>query len=1156
MKPITRLLVPFLGFLSAAPAQGLPEFNSLAVQMPADPAASAGTFQRLMPARIGPDPDLDLMALVDHAGSRDVAYMPNPLAFRVLVPIAQGVRDMAVVHGGAQGNGDVLLVLEAAGLGFYEYESIANIPVLQNLDTAWAGCDRATPGCSASTPSGPSCCAGRSTAAPEKLSCARRKASGSQTGNSCPSTTASSRARPDQAQPDLTVVLGGGGEPDLLVFYGQYLIDVADGQLGTMPFTNVEGASIAFLRPRARRKPAGSARSAQGERGDAAQWREESGRWTWPNRRPESRGREQPSHAAEGAGLGEPAFRSVGGAAISPLARSAKSHALHGLSAGLGVSNPDSGCSLGRTADLKDYTECHADVEEWRAVASGLDVGGPPDHPQPARSRDWCISVNWLALATPLVVLLLVIAALLRRRLELRHFEANVAARVQAKDRGSHRARLQHPKIDLANCIGCGACVRACPEDGVLELAYGQAVVVHGARCVGHGLCATACPTNAIALTLGDLKDRRDLPAVDEKLEAVGVPGLFLAGEITGFALVRTAVQHGTLVAREVAARVGQRQAADEDAAEPGAKGPLDLLVVGLGPAGLACLLAAKEAGLRCYGIDQAAEVGGTVAAYPRKKLVMTQPVELPLHGKLSRLEYAKEELVELWQGLAKKHRLPVKTGTVLQTIEKRSDGTFAVATSNGTVRARHVCLAVGRRGSPQKLGVPGEDLPKVSYSLLDAESYQDKNVLVVGGGDSAIEAALALAEQPGNTVTVSYRKEAFTRLKARNEERITAAIAAGHVLVQFGSTVAAILPDQVQLNCPSGEGGGAATMTLLEVPNDEVFIFAGGTPPFPLLEAAGVSFDPELRPKEADPAADRGTGLLVALAATLVGLVVLLFVRLWYGEYYDLAVGSRPGSGLHDFLRPQGTLGLSAGVAAVLLFSANLAYLLRRAGRWGSRLPGTLKSWMNMHVATGLAACLAALLHSGYQLRESAGGHALLAMVVVVGAGVLGRWFYAFVPRAQNGRQQDLEELRGQVAAIAGEWDTHGRGFGSDVRTQVENLASASMFGKGFLHRVAGLVRSQWRLRRQLAQLQRDARAEGIPADEAKHLVALAQRSHKLALQLSHFEEVRGILSVWRWLHRWLALLLLLLTIVHVVTAMRYGGVDFRVLPGMGGSR
>lgn len=754
--------------------------------------------------------------------------------------------------------------------------------------------------------------------------------------------------------------------------------------------------------------------------------------------------------------------------------------------------------------------------------------------------------MNWFAFAVPLGLLLLAIAALLRRRAELHGYEQSLAARAEAKGRGSHRARLQHPKVDLTQCIGCGACVRACPEDGVLALAFGQAVVVHGARCVGHGACAVACPTNAIALTLGDVKERRDLPAIDDKLEAVGVPGLFLAGEITGFALVRTAVGHGTLVAREVAARI---------AAAPSAQDELDLLVVGLGPAGLACLLAAKEQGLRAVGLDQAAEVGGTVAAYPRKKLVMTQPMDLPLHGRLGRLEYTKEELVLLWQELAQQHKLDVRTGTALQGLARRADGTFEVTTPAGIFHARHVCLAVGRRGSPQKLGVPGEDLGKVAYALLDAESYTGRSVLVVGGGDSAIEAALALAEQAGNQVTISYRRGTFSRLKTRNEERILAAVEAGAVHVLFDSTVEAITPDTVQLLCAPEDRGAVITKTLVELPNDEVFIFAGGTPPFPLLEAAGVSFDPELRPPELPPP-DRGTGLLVALSATLLGLLGLLLMRAVFGEYYSLPGPFRSGSLDHDLLRPQGRIGLLAGVVATGLFFVNLLYLWRRSPRFGGALPGTLKSWMSLHIATGLGSCLVALLHSSFLVRDSAGGHALLAMVIVVAAGVVGRWFYAFVPRAQNGRQQDLEELTTQVTAIAGEWDRHGRGFGSQVRVQIEGLVAAAQLGRGFFARAIGLLRSQLRLRREMSRLRAQARAEGIPITEVGRVLALAQRSHRLALQLTHYEEVRGLLSVWRYLHRWLALLLLLLTMVHVVTALRYGGVDFSVLPLLGGGR
>lgn len=769
--------------------------------------------------------------------------------------------------------------------------------------------------------------------------------------------------------------------------------------------------------------------------------------------------------------------------------------------------------------------------------------------------------MNWLALLVPIALLALVLAAILRRRVELRAQEHNLTERSSAKARGSHRARLQHPSIDLSKCIGCGACVHACPEDGVLALAFGQAVVVHGARCVGHGLCASACPTEAIALTLGDLGDRRDLPATDENLEAVGVPGLFLAGEITGFALVRTAVGHGALVARQVAARLGER------AAPPQQGEPLDLLVIGLGPAGVACLLAAKERGLRCLGVDQATELGGTVAAYPRKKLVMTQPMDLPLHGRLNRLEYTKEELVELWQQLAVQHELAVKTGVVVQQIERRGDR-FVVTTNRGVVHARHVCLAVGRRGSPTKLGVPGEDHAKVAYSLLDAESYHGRDVLVVGGGDSAIEAALALAEQGDNTVTISYRRAAFSRLKARNEQRIEAAVAAGAVAVLFDTEVEEVTDAGVRLRRKgrtrgNGDGehegrGGTVTATAtdrLELPADSVFVFAGGTPPFPLLEAAGVSFDPALRPAEKTHA-DKGTGLMIALAGTLLGMVALLVHRLLRSEYYDLPAAARAGSPWHDVLRPQGQLGLLAGVVAVALFLANLCYLVRRSPRFGRRLPGSLRRWMNAHIATGLGACLLAMLHSGFLLRDTAGGHALLAMGVVVVTGVVGRWFYSFVPRAQNGRQQGLEELQSKVAAIAGEWDRTGRGFGSEVRAMVEQLAEQARLGRGFFARLRGLVAAELQLRREMARLRVKGRLEGIPHDEIRHVLGLAWQSHRLAMQLSHYEEVRGILSTWRWLHRWLALLLLLLLVVHVVVALRYGGVDFAVLPGLGGAR
>lgn len=779
--------------------------------------------------------------------------------------------------------------------------------------------------------------------------------------------------------------------------------------------------------------------------------------------------------------------------------------------------------------------------------------------------------MTWLTWITPVVVVSIGIAALLRRRATLRDYARVIAERAKAKAQGSHQARLLHPHIDLQKCIGCGGCVRACPESGVLELAFGQAVVVHGARCVGHGRCADACPTGAIALTLGDLSERKDLPAIDEKHEAVTVPGLFLAGEITGFSLVRTAVAHGALVADEVAKRVKSQPAPQavavsrpqrvavaagvgevvEAAPQPAqSHGPLDLVIVGLGPAGLSCALAAKQRGLRFACLEQAETIGGTVAAYPRKKLVMTQPMELPLHGKLHRLEYLKEELVELWQGLAQRHRLPVKTGVQVAAVKRGEDGVFAVETNLGLVRARHVVLAVGRRGSPQKLEVPGEELTKVSYSLLDAESYENRRILVVGGGDSAIEAAIALGEQRGNVVTLSYRKPAFSRIKSRNEARIQEAVRDGKVTVLFESNVVRIEQDRVVLKCEEGDGEAERTLD-----NDEVFVFAGGKPPFPLLEAAGVSFDPALRPAEA-PVLDRGTGLLGAMIATLVGCIGLLVARVAWSRYYDLPVADRDISDWHAVLRPQGAFGLLAGCCAAGLFLVNLLYLARRSPRFGRWLPGSLKSWMSMHVATGFLALLFGCLHSAFHVRDAVAGHALIVMAIVVTTGAIGRWFYSFVPKAQSGRQADLEELGARVAAMGGEWDQVGRGFGARVRAQVESLVQAEHFGKNLVDRILTLVLGQIRLMRLLRKIESEGAAQGVASGDVQRALVLARKAHRLALQVTHYEEVRGILSSWRWMHRWLAIVLAVLVAVHVFTAMRFGNVDFGVLRLLGGSR
>jgi thioredoxin reductase (NADPH) len=398
------------------------------------------------------------------------------------------------------------------------------------------------------------------------------------------------------------------------------------------------------------------------------------------------------------------------------------------------------------------------------------------------------------------------------------------------RELGMDRPMGQYPLIDAGQCIGCGTCIAACPEGDVLGIVQGKAVVINGARCIGHGRCAEACPVGAIQVGLGDITKRDDIPMLDDDNQT-NVPGLWIAGELSGFALINNAVDQGARVMRAIAS-------AGRGVVPPGGH---DVVIVGAGPAGMSAALVAGELGLTCVVLDQQG-AGGTILQYPRRKLVMVQPVEIPRLGRLPRHEYAKEELLEIWEGLHRDHGLDIRVG-VRATAVRGVQGNFIVETTGGEWRGRHVLLALGRRGTPRRLNVPGEDLPKVAYKLIDAEAYAGRRVLVVGGGDSAVEAALGLAHQEGCTVTLSYRKPELMRIKQRNAERIAPLIADGAIDFRGETTVAAIHADRVELNGPGG---------IAVVPNDDVFVLAGGLPPFGLLREAGVAFGGSQR----DPAA------------------------------------------------------------------------------------------------------------------------------------------------------------------------------------------------------------------------------------------------------------------------------------------------------------
>jgi thioredoxin reductase len=419
---------------------------------------------------------------------------------------------------------------------------------------------------------------------------------------------------------------------------------------------------------------------------------------------------------------------------------------------------------------------------------------------------------------------------------------ARVASEIRAaKERGTDKPLNQHPQIDAQACIGCGSCVAVCPEDGVLGLVDGIAHVIHGVRCIGHGLCADACPVAAIQVGLGELAKRPDLPVLTQRLESVSARGIYLAGELGGFALIRVAVQQGVRAMEAVARDLAAHRTKASGAAA-------DVLIVGAGPAGFAATLKAVECGLSYVTIDQE-DLGGTVRKYPRKKLTLTGQLSLPLHGLVKRTEYLKEELIAFWQKLAADHALELRTGVKLSGIERRG-GVFVADTTAGPIAARRVILAVGRRGSPRKLGVPGEEKEKVLYQLVDAATHTNEHVLIVGGGDSAVEAATALANQTGNTVTLSYRKGGFFRLKARNEERIESYRADGRLQVVFNSNVESIEDDAATLLVAEN---GAERRLRLE--NNYTFIFAGGEPPYALLKKIGVQMNGDLQAAAGDGA-------------------------------------------------------------------------------------------------------------------------------------------------------------------------------------------------------------------------------------------------------------------------------------------------------------
>jgi thioredoxin reductase (NADPH) len=423
--------------------------------------------------------------------------------------------------------------------------------------------------------------------------------------------------------------------------------------------------------------------------------------------------------------------------------------------------------------------------------------------------------LTYLFYGLPLAVLM---GWYLHRRVRLER--ASAAARETAHAAGLIDPVSLHPIIDPARCIGCGTCVKACPEQPmhrVLGVVGGRAELVSPTDCIGHGACKTVCPTEAITLVFGTERRGVEIPVVTPQFET-NVPGIFIAGELGGMGLIRNALEQG-------------RQATEAIHSTRKTKGQeLDVVIVGAGPAGFAASLTALAKRMRYVTLEQES-LGGCVFQYPRGKLVMTAPAELPLVGRLNFRNTSKEELLEFWRQAERKSGVTINYRERVERIAPNSQG-FEVHTNKGQYATRSVLLAIGRRGTPRKLGVPGEELPKVVYRLIDAEQYSGQHVLVVGGGDSALEAAASVAELGNTQVVLSYRGDAFQRAKERNRERVTAAERSGVLRVMLSSNVKQIVPDAVAI-----EQGGE----LHRMRNDAIIVNAGGILPTEFLRSVGI---------------------------------------------------------------------------------------------------------------------------------------------------------------------------------------------------------------------------------------------------------------------------------------------------------------------------
>jgi thioredoxin reductase/NAD-dependent dihydropyrimidine dehydrogenase PreA subunit len=687
-----------------------------------------------------------------------------------------------------------------------------------------------------------------------------------------------------------------------------------------------------------------------------------------------------------------------------------------------------------------------------------------------------------------------------------------------------------HPVIDPDVCIGSGSCLQACPEGKILGMVDGVATLINASKCIGHGKCAAECPVSAIKLVFGTAERGVELPEVDAFFET-SRPGIHIVGELAGMGLIKNALIQGL----QVAARL--RDTIDRGARPGGAvNGAVDVAIVGAGPAGIATAVGCRAAGLS-YALIEQDTVGGTVAHYPRQKLVMTEAIDLPYYGKFGQSLIRKETLVSSFHEVITRAGLRVHERTKLTAIDGARDA-FVVTTDRGMLSSRRVVLAIGRRGTPRRMGVPGEELDKVTYRLIDPRQYAGKRVLVVGGGDSALEAAIQLVEETDAQVAISYRRPEFARCRPLNKQKMDALLGARRVEPHMSTEVAAIEREAVVLK------NGAANPRRID--NDFVIACLGGELPNEFLKSLGISIRKHHGDRAmANPTLAQGAptvrgGRLAAAAFTIIGALVVAGLVAVGWKYYLLPRGLRYKAPGHAFLKPSGLWGHGVGILATLFMLLNFVYPMRkRLPPWKGR--GSIVPWLRFHVFVGIMSPIVILFHTAFQWGNQLATSTYLSVVVVVTTGLVGRFIYGWVriDPAETAEAKGLRDWLGEMAArVSDEWRQWAAARAPELLHVLGLVSGGAVGRRSLIELIARTPREALRVRRGLRQ------ARPLFVDRRAHrgFCAAVHRFRQLETKMRFHRRLKRLMSVWRALHVVLAIVLLALIAMHVWVSLRVG--------------